>query len=263
MRAIFFDVDNTLSDEKTNQVVKSSWATLLALKAKGYLLFIATSRALSELNIIADLSVFDGFVVNNGGRIYYRHELIKSYYFTEANLNTLITWLNDNPQVNMHYRINEDVLYTRYLFDFDNHEWFIKNPSKIEQRDLTVNDEVFHCFLHHHHEIPEGLMALDNVDFQFMDHKYINLLPQRTNKAVGIKFLIDYLGLAISDCACVGDSLNDYPMFELITECYCIGNGHDDLKSIACEVINDIWHDPIYHLAINKQWVTESEVNYE
>lgn len=53
------------------------------------------------------------------------------------------------------------------------------------------------------------------------------------NKGIGIEMLANYLALSLDEICCIGDNLNDLPMFEKAGLTIAMGNGVDEIKKIA------------------------------
>lgn len=78
IKAIFFDIDGTLVSEKQGTYTEEIKNAIVSLKDAGYLLFIATGRAPSELKLTRIIGglYFDGFVCSNGQYCYNHKETI-------------------------------------------------------------------------------------------------------------------------------------------------------------------------------------------
>ena len=66
VKAIFFDIDGTLIPIGQHKMPQDTIDALKQLKKKGIKIFIATGRAMNELNIITDTISFDGYITLNG-----------------------------------------------------------------------------------------------------------------------------------------------------------------------------------------------------
>lgn len=257
-KAIFFDVDNTLLEEKYHKLVPSSVVALKRLKKAGFLIFLATSRSICEIDIFKGEVEFDGMVLSNGGAVYCGNKLIKQYRLSENEVATIIEFIKQNPDFNVTYTFDNESVNIMSKAIHRDYIWFEMNNLPIRERTLKTTDQPFQLFLRGLIDYNDPLIkSLNNCDFNAHFPYYTAVLPQKTNKAKGAIQLIEHLGLSVSDCACVGDSMNDYEIFQTITESYCIGNGHEKLKLIAHEVIGTIDEDPIYKLCLNKGWIAD------
>ncbi len=256
MKAIFFDVDNTLLDEKTHQLVDSGVEALNKLKEAGYLIFLATSRSSCEIDIFKDRVTFDGKVLSNGGRVFVGDKLIQEHLLTSEELAALLALVDKYPDYNLVYNHTDEVV--NIFRDNHNHDysWFSKNNIILHKRALKITDKVFQLFIKGELNYDDPLIKkLSNCGINELFKNYTAVLPNNTNKAKGIEKVVEYLGLDIDDCACVGDGINDIEMFQLIKDNYCVDNGNPLLKEVANEVIGRIDEDSIYKLCIAKGWI--------
>ena len=65
IKAAFFDIDGTLVSFNTHKISDSSKEAIRLLKEKEIKVFIATGRALFQINDLHDLK-FDGYITVNG-----------------------------------------------------------------------------------------------------------------------------------------------------------------------------------------------------
>ena len=72
-----------------------------------------------------------------------------------------------------------------------------------------------------------------------------NFTKAGTNKASGLKFLAEYLGMAMDEVMAVGDSENDIEMLREAGLGIAMGNAADDVKSIADEITLDNEHEGV------------------
>ncbi|GIX65423.1 HAD superfamily hydrolase, putative [Babesia caballi] len=62
---------------------------------------------------------------------------------------------------------------------------------------------------------------------------FTQIMSPRSNKADGIRVLLEHFGSNFSDCGCVGDSLNDVEMMNAVRLSYAVGNATADAKKAA------------------------------
>jgi hydroxymethylpyrimidine pyrophosphatase-like HAD family hydrolase len=58
-------------------------------------------------------------------------------------------------------------------------------------------------------------------------------------KGTAIRWIAEHEGVAIKDTVCVGDWLNDVPMFEAAGQSFAMGQAPDEVKSRATRVLNE------------------------
>ena len=65
IKAVFFDIDGTLTSFRTHEIPDSAFEALRQLKANGIRVFIATGRAKDGLEVLKGFP-FDGYITLNG-----------------------------------------------------------------------------------------------------------------------------------------------------------------------------------------------------
>ncbi|MYL38339.1 HAD family hydrolase [Halobacillus litoralis] len=82
----------------------------------------------------------------------------------------------------------------------------------------------------------------------FISHETcVDMMPKNINKQSGLKKLIEGLGLAPEEVACVGDSFNDVSMFEMTPHSYVMSTARDEVKEKAGTVVDHV-HEAIEDL---------------
>lgn len=66
---------------------------------------------------------------------------------------------------------------------------------------------------------------------------FIDLMVPGVNKAYGVQTLLDIWGIDAKDCAAFGDSNNDAEMLAHVGHSFAMGNGNENVKSIAKQTI--------------------------
>jgi hydroxymethylpyrimidine pyrophosphatase-like HAD family hydrolase len=61
----------------------------------------------------------------------------------------------------------------------------------------------------------------------------------RGTKGTALAWIAEHLGVALKDTVCVGDWLNDVPMFEVAGRSFCMGQAPEDVKRTATHVLGE------------------------
>ena len=61
----------------------------------------------------------------------------------------------------------------------------------------------------------------------------------RGTKGTGLAFIAEHLDVALEDTVCVGDWINDVPMFEVAGGSFCMGQAPDEVKAKAKRVLDE------------------------
>lgn len=85
-------------------------------------------------------------------------------------------------------------------------------------------------------KIREQLDALGDIEVTSSDWNNIEVNPKGVTKAAGVRTICQKLGLSMKNVMAIGDSLNDYPLFEE-PDVFAVAMGNADprLKEIAAE----------------------------
>lgn len=67
--------------------------------------------------------------------------------------------------------------------------------------------------------------------------EYLEFLPEKVNKATGVRAVADFLGIPQGRCAAIGDWLNDLEMIEWAGVGAAIGNAAPEVKAVADRVV--------------------------
>jgi hydroxymethylpyrimidine pyrophosphatase-like HAD family hydrolase len=61
----------------------------------------------------------------------------------------------------------------------------------------------------------------------------------RGTKGTALAWIAEHLGVGLKDTVCVGDWLNDMPMFEVAGRSFCMGQAPDEVKGKATDVLGE------------------------
>jgi Cof subfamily protein (haloacid dehalogenase superfamily) len=92
----------------------------------------------------------------------------------------------------------------------------------------------------------------DQVDTFISEKQCLDIMPKNISKGNALMKLIEHLGMKPEEIACIGDSFNDIPMFQLTPNSYVMSHAHPNVKKEANDVVDTV-HEAIEKiLAINK-----------
>lgn len=251
----FFDIDGTLTDLKTHQIVPSAKEAIAKLKAAGHFVCLNTGRAHYKAEKTRKHLHFDHMVCNGGNGIVIDGILKENQPLSKEKA---IAILNEAKKKNIGYLIaindsievySEDDLFirqvgfrkepTRYIFDrnFDfNH---IKKFYKIY---LAIDEETENNF--------DTLSLLGSLRFE---KEYLMFQPD--NKKAGIIKMMTWLNAPLSEVVVFGDDYNDLDMFDKkLWTCVAMGNACQALKDQATYVTYDNVDDGIYKICKKMGW---------
>lgn len=255
IRALFFDVDDTLIPRGSPLVTESALEAIRECHQAGYKIIVATGRGYylmqSDIKerVPADyLITVNGCCVNGGdGRV------LKTYPMSRDDAEGIIAdcmerdytfgfKFDDSFQVYNHY---EDFV-TRYCSPGIIRDW--------------IDDDTAERSYHIRHGLPlsgfiyspdcEAMALKDRypgMRFVYAQKKFGSLecFDINSNKGRCIRDLMKDLDISLDECMAFGDSQNDIDMLEMCGTGIAMGNALDEVKAVADYVTDGIYDDGI------------------
>ena len=254
----FFDIDGTLTDNKTRQIVPSAQEALLKLEKAGHFVSIATGRAHYKAREFMDSVHLHNMVCCGGGALVVDDVLLynrpldlkkaKAIAHQADNLGYGVLFLLDDS-INLH---GKDDKFRQQVGERQEKTNTIINPElKIDE--LT---EIYKMYVSIS-ETEDHLLTLKDT---LGNSRWIKdyLMFQIDEKHQGILDMMKHLNAPIEDVVVFGDDYNDLVMFDSRWTSIAMGNACDALKEkadfvtkaniddgidFACRHFN--WYDPI------------------
>ncbi|WP_232696687.1 HAD family hydrolase [Brevibacillus daliensis] len=85
-----------------------------------------------------------------------------------------------------------------------------------------------------HEEFPEQFDSY----ISFSD--CLDLMPLHVSKGNAVNFLMKELGLTKDEVVCIGDSYNDIPMFNVVTNSFAMEHADDEVKQHATHIVKSV-----------------------
>ncbi len=259
----FFDIDGTLTDRTTNEIVPSAAEAVRKLQEAGHFVSIATGRAAYKADHFRADNGFSHMVCNGGHGIIFENELRenrpldfdKAYavYQQAKELGYgIYTAIDDSNKVYSDSFLFHEQAGMRkepsvYIIDpdFDPkkegviYKMYVSIPEEEDYR-LTVKDEI-----------------TDYVGHLRFEKEYLMFQPDA--KKAGILRMLEYAGGNPEDVVVFGDDYNDLVMFDERFYKVAMGNGVDALKEKADYVAEANTADGIYKACEAHGWFEPAE----
>lgn len=237
MKALACDFDGTFYFMENDEPVKQcDIDAVKKFQAQGHLFGFCTGRPLFGLTDYLNGQVeADFYILNSGATIFDKNQnLIFEKTIPKEITDTLITY-----GVEHNYSVD---------FHMDGKFWaFGKSITFITDEIYTleeINGKV--------HNITYDAKTPENADelakhvnslFQgqvtaFRNTKYVDIVPAGCSKGFGIDFVRNYLNIDLF--AGIGDSMNDYPMFEKTNPCFTFSYAPEVLQKKATQLVNSV-----------------------
>lgn len=252
---LFFDIDGTLTNRSTGQIVPSAKLTIKKLIHNGHVVSIVTGRAhYKAVGIAQELGI--RYIISNGGaalsidgRVVYNKPLDRDKSIqlcNEAhNLGYGVLVANeDNENVIMFDRrfieqVGKRKEPTHYIF---------KEKGSFEEIDSFY--KIYLSVLKHEEH---QLTLLDSLPHLRFTGDY--LMYQHDKKDQGIVEMIKYIGGNLDEIVVFGDDVNDLVMFKKEWCCIAMGNSCPELKEKATFVTKDNVDDGIEYACQYFGWI--------
>ncbi|MFV0393974.1 MAG: HAD family hydrolase [Coprobacillaceae bacterium] len=251
----FFDIDGTLTDNVTKQIVPSAYQTLHDLQTQGHFVCIATGRAhYKAVTFMKEIGLYNmvcsggnGLVINNTlieNKPLQRKQALAIVEQAESLGYGILIALDDSKDV---YSKNDLFLKqagrrkepTKYIFNQKLDYGEIQNFHKI-YISIPIDKE-------------KELTLKDTLGYLRFEMEYLMFQPD--NKKQGIIKMMDYLGGNLEDVVVFGDDYNDLDMFDAPWTKVAMGNACDALKQKADYITDKNIDDGIYNICRKMKWV--------
>ncbi len=251
----FFDIDGTLTDRKTGQVVPSAIEALKLLQENGHFVAIATGRAHYKAVTFMEEIGLENMVCAGGGALVYQHKLLHNKPLDTEKARAIVhqaedlgygflLMLDDSIKVwakNDRFReqVGERQEETEYVFD--------------PELDIDHLDAIYKIYLSIPKEEEDKLTLKDTLGNIRFVPEY--LMFQYDDKYSGIVEMIKMLEGNLADVVVFGDDTNDLVMFRPQWTSIAMGNGAEVLKEKADYVTQANVDDGIFNACRKFGWI--------
>lgn len=250
IKALFFDVDGTLLDEKTRQIPESAVLALRQARARGHLVFINSGRVYCHLHRIRQMAEFDGFLCGCGTEVIAQGNVLYHYSIPH------------DRGVQMKKDIIECGL--DGVLEGSKGCYMQKGPSRLEavrqlRRSLETQEVLSDLdWQDHSYDFDKCFLASDEQSrtrelFARMSHMEIidrgqgfyECVPRGHSKGTAIEMVLKAYGIPIENAYVFGDSSNDLAMFQYARNCVAMGEHSPVLDDYATFVTRKVEEDGI------------------
>ncbi|TKD69983.1 HAD family hydrolase [Pseudalkalibacillus hwajinpoensis] len=271
-KAIFLDMDGTILNHY-NKVSRLTKQIIDELRDKGIYVFIATGRAVDEINELVPAGFqVDGIISSNGMAGYDGEKVIFEHSLALELVEKIIEKAREHKVYYELFPYGADRIALKQDRIFIEQE--IRNPKPESvglnewlSRQQAIKEEIdwkdqieenkfskFYFFARTKEHINRWKDELENIkqDIDFTtsissDHN-VEVMVADVNKATGIKEMLRYFNLSEEETLAIGDSNNDLPMFQFVDYAVAMKNASDQVKEIVDDVTEFTCDDDgVYH----------------
>lgn len=212
-------MDGTLLNDQ-HEVTPYTLDVLKRAIEKGIYVVLATGRGLSRISIHQELmDLKQPIVATNGADIHYEAgDDGEKSYLTKESMEQLFSVINE---INIPFwGFSGEVL-------FENRQLTDAELSKclklgVQSTNLSLLEQFY-----------EKAQHIQEIEITKSAETNFEINKSGVTKAYGVQKLCDYLNLTMDQVMCLGDSANDYKLFEAVGFPVAMANGIPELKEIA------------------------------
>ncbi|MCR5095958.1 MAG: HAD-IIB family hydrolase [Erysipelotrichaceae bacterium] len=255
MKYFFFDIDGTLTNIHTGELVQSGLETLRKLEAEGNFVAIATGRAYYKTIDIAAKAQIHNFVANGGAALVINDRLVKNAPLDKEKALKIIHEADElGYGILVAFKDSIDVLMKdhRFLEQFGERK---EKTNYIYKPDLDYDkiENIYKFYISMPEKDEYKLKNRDLLGHIRMGDDYF--WYQHDQKDQGIIDMVDYLGGDIHDVVVFGDGENDVIMFKKEWTSIAMGNGYPPLQEKADYVTASAEEDGIRKACEHFSWI--------
>ena len=247
---IFFDVDNTLSDNATNSIPASLTDALKLLEDAGCRLSIATGRGYNGIpSYLKNCWHWFSYVTDNGPTVYDENgNCLRMLCIPEDTAQKVLALAEETGSTIEYktpetiYRYNEITPAYMTTCEFFNVEpWLLKRDWRSEKiLTMIVSRDRGSSY--------EDFENLEGIDVAVSPHCYADINLAGMTKYEGIRFCSEYFGF--EDFTAFGDAENDLPMLVNAKISVAMGNADRKIKDLCTMTTDTAGKDGIYKAAL-------------
>ncbi|NMM98217.1 Cof-type HAD-IIB family hydrolase [Bifidobacterium olomucense] len=258
IKAVFFDIDGTLTSFVTHTVPASTVEAIHRLQAGGIKVFICTGRAPSQMNVVLDTMpvTFDGIVAFNGQYCFDNTGFFASQAIDTGDIRIIINWLAAHPEVVCNFG-EKDYVYFNHSNDRLQATW--KKLGKTaptryfdDPMPRAITHETFQISPFIAAEQEAELVGLcSNIRGVRWHPDFTDLIPADGGKPRGIQRFMKHYGIAREQTMAFGDGGNDTDMLAFAGIGVAMGNATAEPKAAADYITDDVDHDGVLNALLH------------
>ena len=253
-RYFFFDIDGTLVPVTGGREIPASTRSALdALKARGHFCAIATGRSQYLARDFCRELGFDNMVSDGGNGITLEGKLIEIRPLPRELCLELAEECDEKGIPWAVSSDNSDVRLTKDRRFADLAGTYYMNTEVREGLDITSFPEIIKMYVGCRPGEEKDISALGRLPWVRYQPEYIFVEP--TDKAVGVRRVMDYYHAPYEDVVVFGDGDNDLTMFDPQWTSIAMGNAVPELKAKADFITRNADDDGIAYALRHFGWI--------
>lgn len=258
IKALFFDVDNTIYTHRIHDIPASTRYALERLKENGYRIGVATSRCRYEVrnlpSFFRDFD-FDAAIFDGGALVMGRQELITSFPLRQEQVKRLIHHC-EQRQIPVRYStFDNDCLTTPCPYDI--RDEFFKLYLNMPIVKPYAGEEVFNMLAYPQSDDQrtEIIALMEDAFIVTHSSNTLEITAEHVDKSRGVEAMAERWNIPVEQIACFGDGANDVGMLRAAGIGVAMGNANQKAKEAADHICASIDEDGLYHFCKQMEWI--------
>lgn len=249
IKAVFTDIDHTLTDPKTHLIPPSAVKAIEQARQNGIKVIAATGRNLtaSEGGPIAHME-FDGYVTVNGQYCYLPDGTTLRFAPFER------AWVEESIRLGLEhgffasYHQRNQISINGFNDGVQKfYDSFNSPVPPLLSNDEIDKDQILSIIPFVHEDMDDFLReALPDCQAVRWNPYSVDLAPKSGGKDVGIQTFLDHFGIKVEECLAIGDGGNDVSMLKMAGIGVAVGGALPETKAAADFIAPDVDDDAIY-----------------
>ncbi|WP_169171151.1 Cof-type HAD-IIB family hydrolase [Bifidobacterium oedipodis] len=247
IRAVFFDIDGTLTSFETHRVPDSTVDAIHRLQDKDIKVLICTGRSPSQMTVVLDTMPvhFDGIVAFNGQYCVDDHGFFEAQALDPDDIAVILDWLDAHPDVVCNFG-EKDYVYFNHTNEQLQATWNQLGktaPTRYfdDPRARALTHETFQISPFVDEAAEAELVGLcRNVAGVRWHPDFTDLIPADGGKPRGIQRFMKRFGITREQTMAFGDGGNDTDMLAFAGIGVAMGNASDAPKAAADYVTDSV-----------------------
>lgn len=245
IKAIFFDIDDTLMSHRLRDVPPSARDAFARLKEKGILRFAATGRHILELDElpVRDLT-FDGYVTLNGQLCFdAQRTLLYDCPMAPEDAETLLeVFRHKETPLTL---LESDRIYINFLTPaVRTAQQAISSP--VPPVGVYTGNRIYQGIAYGREEEVQAMMERVPGCVMTAWNRYgFDIIPRTGGKMVGIQHILEHFGITPEEIMAFGDGANDTDMLRYAGTGVAMGNACEEVRCQADYVTSGVDEDGI------------------
>lgn len=251
----FFDIDGTLTNKETGEVIESAKVAIERLQQQGHFVCIATGRAYYKTKDFAKKVGIHHIVSNGGAALTINDQLIENRPLDHQKAVALCQEAYEK-RYGILVAPSDSIDVIMLNDDFIHQVGYRQEPTRyFLRRDLSFEDiqDIYKIYIAIDQKDENQLTLLNSLGHIRFVNSYLTY--QHDEKDQGIMRMVDCVGGKEEDVVVFGDDYNDLVMFKDEWTSIAMGNACDELKAKASFVTKRNVDDGILYACEYFGWI--------